>query len=127
MQGLRVLGPPAYFSDFRLYCLQVCRMVKIGMQHGASGAASHAYGYLGIVLAAVFHRYRDAYGFAKLACDLVEKHGFIAYQSKVYSVMAAVAFWTQPIANVIDFIRTGIPPPINTGDLSFPSYVIPGF
>src|SRR5712672_1901282 len=90
MQVLAVLGPPAYFTDFRLYCLQVCRMANVSMQHGASGAAAHAYGFLGIVLAAVFHRYRDAYGFAKLACDLVEKHGFIAYQSTVYSAMAAV-------------------------------------
>jgi predicted ATPase len=27
MQVLSVLTPPAYFTDFRLYCLQVCRMV----------------------------------------------------------------------------------------------------
>jgi PAS domain S-box-containing protein len=126
MQVLAVLGPPAYFTDFRLYCLQVCRMANVSMQHGASGAAAHAYGFLGIVLAAVFHRYRDAYGFAKLACDLVEKHGFIAYKSKVYSAMAAVAFWTQPIANVIDFIRTGIRTAIETGDLYFACYGMHG-
>jgi len=28
---------------------------------------------------------RDAHRFAKLACDLVEKHGFIAYQAKAYT------------------------------------------
>ncbi|WP_334403521.1 ATP-binding sensor histidine kinase [Bradyrhizobium sp. AZCC 2289] len=126
MQVLAVLGPPAYFTDFRLYCLQVCRMANVSMQHGSTGAAAHAYGYLGIVLAAVFHRYRDAYDFAELACDLVEKHGFIAYQSKVYSAMAAVAFWTQPIASVIDFMRTGIRRAIETGDLYFACYGMHG-
>jgi PAS domain S-box-containing protein len=126
MQVLAVLGPPAFLTDFRLFCLQVCRMVSIGMQHGASGAAAHAYGYLGIALAAVYHRHRDAYGFAKLACDLVEKHGFIAYRSKVYSAMAAVAFWTQPIANVIDFMRAGIRTAIETGDLYFACYGMHG-
>jgi hypothetical protein len=30
----------------------------------------------------VFHRYSEGYRFAKLACDLVEKHGFIAYQGE---------------------------------------------
>jgi len=127
LQVLSVLSPPAYFTDFRLYCLQVCRMANISMQHGASGAAAHAYGYWGIVLASVFHRYRDAYGFAKLACDLVEKHGFIAYQSKVSLAIAAVAFWTQPIANVIDFMRTGIRRAIETGDMYFACYGMHGF
>jgi PAS domain S-box-containing protein len=127
LQVLSVLGPPAYFTDFRLYCLQVCRMANVSMQHGASGATAHAYGYWGVVLASVFHRYRDAYRFAKLACDLVEKHGFIAYQSKVYLAMAAVAFWTQPIANVIDSMRTGFRTAIETGDLNFACYGMHGY
>jgi len=126
LQVLSVLSPPAYFTDFRLYCLQVCRMANISMQHGASGAATHAYGFWGIVLASVFHRYRDAYGFAKLACDLVEKHGFIAYQSKVHLAMAAVAFWTQPIANVIDSMRAGFRTAIENGDLKFACYGLHG-
>jgi len=71
------------------------------------------------MLGPVFHRYRDAYRFAKLACDLVEKHGFITYQSKVYFAMASVAFWTQPIASVIDFMRTGFRIAIERGDLNF--------
>jgi PAS domain S-box-containing protein len=126
LQMLSVLSPPAYFTDFRLYCLQVCRMANVSMQHGASGAAAHAYGFWGIVLASVFHRYRDAYGFAKLACDLVEKHDFIAYQSKVHLAMAAVAFWTQPIANVIDSMRMGFRTAIETGDLNFACYGMHG-
>ncbi|MEA2718980.1 MAG: hypothetical protein QOJ39_844, partial [Candidatus Eremiobacteraeota bacterium] len=36
MQVLSVLGPPAYFADFHLFCFIACRMVKIGMQHGIS-------------------------------------------------------------------------------------------
>ena len=36
----------------------------------------------GMILGPVFHRYSDGYRFAKLACDLVEKHGFVAYQAK---------------------------------------------
>jgi PAS domain S-box-containing protein len=126
LQVLSVLSPPAYFTDFRLYCLQVCRMANVSMQHGASGAAAHAYGLWGIVLASVFHRYRDAYGFAKLACDLVEKHGFIAYRSKVYLATAAVAFWTQPIANVIDSVRTGFRRAVETGDMYFACYGMHG-
>ena len=84
MQVLSVLTAPAYFTDLRLCCLQACRMVKISLQHGISGDSASAYGHLGIVLGSVFHRYSEGYRFAKLACDLVEKHGFIASRAKVY-------------------------------------------
>jgi PAS domain S-box-containing protein len=122
MQVLSVLTPPAYFTDFRLYCLQVCRMVKVSMQHGTSGPSAHAYGFWGIVLGLVFHRYRDAHRFAKLACDLVEKHGFIAYQAKAYTSMGIVALWTQPITTAIDFNRAAFRTAAETGDLTSACY-----
>jgi PAS domain S-box-containing protein len=118
MQVLSVLPPPAYFTDFHFYCLLVCRMVNVSMQHGTSGASAYAYGRLGTILGPAFHRYPEGYRFAQLACDLVEKHGFIAYQAKVHFVMGWVAFWTQPIASAIDFTRAGFRTAIETGDLT---------
>jgi PAS domain S-box-containing protein len=122
MQVLSVLTPPAYFTDFRLYCLQVCRMVNVSIQHGTSGPSAHAYGFLGIVLGLAFHRYRDAHRFAKLACDLVEKHGFIAYQAKAYVSMGIAALWTQPITTAIDFNRMAFRTATETGDLTSACY-----
>jgi PAS domain S-box-containing protein len=122
MQVLSVLTPPAYFTDFRAYCLQVCRMVNVSIQHGTSGASAHAYGFLGIVLGLAFHRYSDAYRFAKLGCDLVEKHSFIAYQAKAYVSMGIVALWTQPIATAIDFNRMAFRAATETGDLTSACY-----
>jgi PAS domain S-box-containing protein len=121
MQALTDLTLAAYLTDYHLWCLQVCRMVKVSMLHGTSGAGALAYGYCGCMLP-VFHRYRDAYSFAKLACDLVEKHGFIAYQSKVQYAMGTVAFWTQPVATAIGFMRAGFRTAIETGDLTFACY-----
>jgi PAS domain S-box-containing protein len=123
MQVLSVLTPAAYFTDFHLWCLQVCRMVNVTIQHGTSGTSAHAYGYWGTMLGPVFHRYCDAYRFAKLSCDLVEKHGFIAYLSKVQYAMGTVAFWTQPIATAIDFMRAGVRTANETaGDLTVACY-----
>src|SRR6267378_6601473 len=122
MQVLSVLTPPAYFTDFRAYCLQVCRMVNVSIQHGTSGASAHAYGFLGIVLGLAFHRYSDAYRFAKLGCDLVEKHSFIAYQAKAYVSMGIAALWTQPIATAIDFNRMAFRTATETGDLTSACY-----
>ena len=122
MQVFSVLTPPAYFTDFSLYCLQVCRMATIGMQYGTSDASAHAFAFWGVVLGQVFHQYRDAHRFAKLACDLVEKHGFIAYHAQVRYAMGTVAFWTQPIAAAIDSMRATIRAAIESGDLTFACY-----
>ena len=103
---LSVLFPPAYYTDSRLWCSQVCRMVTISLQHGTSEDAATAYGFWGIIVGLIFNRYDEGYRFAKLARDLVEKHGFIACQAKVYSSLASIAMWTQPIATAIDFWRT---------------------
>jgi len=91
-------------------------MVKFGMQHGTSGASALAFGYFGNFLGPVFHRYADGYRFSKLACDLVEKHGFIAYQAKSYHGMG-----TSPLdaANLERYrlMRATFRKAIETGDL----------
>jgi PAS domain S-box-containing protein len=122
MRVLADLMPAAYLTDTRLCCLQICRMVKVSMQYGVSGASAQAYGNWGTMLGPVFHRYHDAHRSAKLACDLVEKHGFIAYRARVHYTMGRVAFWTQPITAAIDFMRATFRPAIETGDLTLACY-----
>ena len=116
MQALSVLGR-AYFADRRLACMHACRMVNVAMQHGTSSASALAYGDFGSMLGPVFHRYRDAYRFAKLACDLVEKHGFVASRGRVHFQMGRVAFWTQPLATAIDLMRSIFSGAIDAGGL----------
>jgi predicted ATPase/signal transduction histidine kinase len=122
MQALSALTPSASFTDFKLFCLLACRMVNVSMEHGICGASAHGCALLGTILGPVFHRYDDGYRFARLACDLVEKHGFIAYQPKVYHAAGTVAFWTQPIGVAIDFMRATFRTGIDTGDLTFACY-----
>jgi PAS domain S-box-containing protein len=124
MQVLSTLLDPAYFTDFHLFCLLVCRMVNVATQHGMCGASAHAYGYWGIVLGPVFHRYREGYRSAKLAFDLVEKHGFIAYRAKVYRAMGIAALWTQPITTALDFNRAAFRAASETGDLTYACYSV---
>jgi predicted ATPase len=124
MQVLSTLQAPAHITDFHLLCLLVCRMVNISMQDGTSGASAHGYALLGYILGPAFHRYSEGYRFAKLACDLVEKHGFIAYHAKVYHAMGTVALWTQPIGTAIDLMRATFRTAIEAGDLTFACYSI---
>jgi PAS domain S-box-containing protein len=122
MQVLSVLISAAYHTDLHLWCLSICRMVNISMQHGMSGASAQGCASLGYVLGPVFHRYSEGYRFSNLACDLVEKHRFIAYEAKVYYSMWLAATWTQPIATAIEFLRAAFRTATETGVLTFACY-----
>ena len=92
------------------------------MQHGISDASTLGFALLGFISGPVFHRYGEGYQFAKLACDLAEKHGFIANQPNVYHATGTVSFWTQPSGAAIDFMRATFRAAVETGDLSFACY-----
>ena len=110
------------YIDRHLYCLILCRLVNVSLQHGTSGAGAFFYGAFGYILGPIFHRYRDGNRFAKLACDLAEKQSAGAYRAKVHNTMALVAVWTQPIGSVIDLHRAAFRAANETGDLTFACY-----
>ena len=122
MQVFASLAEVGYFTDFHLFCMLICRMVNISMRHGVSGASTHGYAYFGWILGPAFHRYREGYRLGRLACDLVEKHGFITYKAKVYHDMGLVSAWTQPITSVIELRRVGTRTATETGDLTYACY-----
>ena len=117
MKVLSVLLAPTLLTDFRLCCFPACRMVTLSVQYGASGDSAFAYAYWAQLLGPVFHRYGEGYRFAKLAGDLVDKHGFIAGRGRVYIRLGSIAVWTQPITTAIDFNQTGIRAAVEAGDL----------
>jgi predicted ATPase/GAF domain-containing protein len=115
---------PANFVDNRLYRLQVCRLVRISLLHGTSRSATEAYGSLGMLLGPVFHRYSEAYRFAKLACDLSERYGFIGSKARVYTGLGVIAGWTQPIATSNAFLQTTIRAGLETGAPTYASFAL---
>jgi PAS domain S-box-containing protein len=122
MRLLSAVLDAAYHTDFNLFCLLPCRMVNVSLEHGISGASAQAFGWLGTVLGPKFNRHNDGYRFAKLACDLVEKHGFVAYKTTSYLAMQRIALWTQPIATAIEFNRAAFRTATEAGTLSWACY-----
>jgi len=116
---LSALRDSVFFADFHLYCFLTCRMVNISIRHGMSGASTQGLANFGLILGAEFHRYTEGYRFARLACDLVEKHNFNAYQARVHNTMGMVAAWTQPIATALDFTRAAFRAATEAGDLTY--------
>jgi signal transduction histidine kinase/GAF domain-containing protein len=122
MQVFSILAEVSWFTDFHFYCMLVCRMVNVSIQHGMSGPSAHGYACLGSMLGPAFHRYLEGYRLARLACDLVEKHGFTAYQTKAYHDLAAVSLWTQPITSAIELRRAVTRDATETGNLTYACY-----
>jgi PAS domain S-box-containing protein len=102
--------------------LILCHLVNVSLQHGTSGGGAYAYGAFGVMLGPIFHRYREGYSFAKLACDLAGKQSVAAYRAKIHNAMALAAVWTQPIASFIDLHRAVFRIANETGDLTFACY-----
>jgi PAS domain S-box-containing protein len=117
MAMLSTLNTPAYFTDSNLYCLLLCRMVNLSLSHGVCGPSAHGYGYFGFILGPVFRRYGEGYRFAKLACDLVEKHGFIADRARSFHSLGLTAAWTHPISTAIDLLLVTYRAATEAGDL----------
>jgi PAS domain S-box-containing protein len=122
MGVLSALTAPAIFTDDELNRLHTCRMVSLSLQHGTSGAATHSYAGFGTMLGPHFRRYPDGYRFGKLACDLVEKHGFAAYEAKMCLTMEMIVLWSEPIANALHYIRQAFRAATETGDLARACY-----
>ena len=122
MQVLSALGPPAYFTDFHSFCLLVCRMVNVSMQHGMSGAsalrlcASWVYPRPGLSPLPRGLSFRQARMRPRREARLHRQPGEGPPRD------GNVAFWTQPIGDAIDFMRAAFRAAIETGDLSFACY-----
>ena len=117
---LSAMLPATYFTNLNLYYLLACRIVNVSMEYGVNGASANAYAFCGLnIVGSVFHRYRESFRFAKLAFDLVEKHGFLAYRAKVLLAMGMASFWSQPITTAINFLRAAYRDAVETGDLIF--------
>jgi PAS domain S-box-containing protein len=118
MGVLTVLFAPAYFTDINLVRLHLCHMLNVSMKYGTTDASTHAYAWFGTTLGSAYRRYSDGYRFGKLACDLVEKHKFLAYRARTYFSMEMVVLWTQPIGIALDYIRAAFRAGVDGGDLN---------
>jgi PAS domain S-box-containing protein len=122
MKVLSALFAAAQLTDSRLSCLQSCRMVTLSIRHGTSGGSAFAYALWGSLLGHLFHSYSEGYRFSKLACDVVEKHHFIASRASVYCPYGVVAAWTQPIGTAIELNEIAMRAAIETGSPVFVCY-----
>src|SRR6266481_1387952 len=72
---LTKLGPAAFFTDFTLFSLVVCRAINLSLEHGYTDGSCPHFEWLGAVAGACFGDYQAGFRFGQLGYDLVEKRG----------------------------------------------------
>ncbi len=122
MQALAIPLEAAFFTDAQLYRLLLCRLVRQGIEMGASPAWAHACAFFGVVLGPIFGRHDEGDRFAALAGVLVERHGFAAQRARVRYAMGMVAFWTRPVSTAIEDMQAAAAAADELGDLTFACY-----
>jgi PAS domain S-box-containing protein len=118
MQVLSVLYAPAFFTDEMLVGLYTCHMINLTLAHGMTEASPHAFAWFGVVLGHVRGRYAEGYRFARLACDCVEKHGFVGHRARTLFSLELVSLWTRPVSLALDDIRAVFTTAIESGDVA---------
>lgn len=108
MSVMAWIYPPAFYVDPAFTDLLVCTMVRLSILHGNAPASPHAYATFGAALCSKFEAYQEGYAFGKLACELTEKPGFIAFKSEVFQTHAClISIWTQHVRTQVEYAWTG--------------------
>jgi PAS domain S-box-containing protein len=123
MDVLAEILPPASWTDKNLYCLVVCRMANLSLQHGHSDASCLAYVYLGMILGPHFGDYRAGFRFGQLAIDLVDKRGLNRFKARVYMCFGyLVNPWVRHLNTCRTMLRRAFDMALDAGDLTFAGY-----
>src|SRR5712664_316476 len=83
MDVLNAVLSSASWTDETLFCLVLCRMANLSLEHGNSDGSCFAYVCLGMLLGHRFGNYPAGFSFGKLGLDLVEQRGLRQFEGRV--------------------------------------------
>ena len=120
---LTKLGPAAFFTDFTLHSLVVCRAINLSLEHGFSDGSCPHFEWLGAVAGARFGDYHAGLRFGQLGYDLVEKRGLKRFQARTYNNFGVqVLPWARHLKASRDLFRRAFETANQMGDLTFAAF-----
>jgi PAS domain S-box-containing protein len=123
MDVLTAVLTAALWTDENLFCLVICRMANLSLEHGNSDGSCFAYVCLGTLLGPRFGNYQAGFSFGKLGLDLVEQRGLRRFEARVELIFGgAVLPWTRPIRTGSSLLRRAFDVANRRGDLTYAGY-----
>ncbi|MDC3955826.1 AAA family ATPase [Polyangium jinanense] len=118
MGVLRGMGVAAYLVDPNLVYLLATRRIELSLRHGNAESSAHAYIDFAMEISWRFERYKEAYRFGKVACDLADRSSFITTKSFAFTIFGHhIAFWMRGYRESGLAGRIGFNAAIESGDL----------
>jgi PAS domain S-box-containing protein len=123
IEVLESCAAPALFTDRLLYCLVVCRMVNLSLQHGNGDGSSFAYILFGMVLGPHFGDYPTGFRFGKLGLELLDRCDQDRIKVRGYTGFASLLnHWTNHLSTSRPILRRTFTLASNIGDLTHACY-----
>jgi PAS domain S-box-containing protein len=114
---------PSWAYDEHLSSLVICRLVKLGLEHGNWDGSCFGYVWYAVIAA---HRFGDSeHGLriGQLGSVLAEKRGPTRYQARTYlSLGALVMPWARHPSSGQELVRQAFAAASRVGDLTFAAY-----
>ena len=114
---------PVLYSDLNLLAVIACRSAALCIRFGNPDSAGTNYPLLGLVMAAVFGRYQDAYDLGRLGRELVDRRGLEAHLARAYLLSAFTNQWREPLADGAALARRAFDVAARGGDITYACYV----
>lgn len=119
MRLLAEMQPPAYFSNFNMTILVICRMINLCLERGTASTSAQGLVLLGYAIGPAFGRYEDGYRIAKLAGRLAVERNVAVDIARVNHLTGLAAAWTEPLPTALDWLRSAFRGGVEAGDLYY--------
>ncbi|HCD2233282.1 TPA: AAA family ATPase [Enterobacter hormaechei] len=118
---MNLLYSASIFASFtcpRLHFLLLCRMMHLTLDHGITGASTTAMAWFGVLIGHRYAEYRLGFEYGTLARELVNRHGYDAYEAKTLLPLDQLSVWTQPLSYTIECAKACFTSAVTHGDMT---------
>ena len=118
---MNLLYSASIFASFtcpRLHFLLLCRMMHLTLDRGITGASTTAMAWFGVLIGHRYAEYRLGFEYGTLARELVNRHGYDAFEAKTLLPLDQLSVWTQPLSYTIECAKACFTSAVTHGDMT---------
>ncbi len=120
---LTKMVPPALFTDRNLFALVTCRGSSLSIERGNNDGSCLIYVWFSDIAGHRFGDYQDAFRFAQLGYDLIEKRGLKRFQASTYVSFAGMIMpWMKRLSDCRNVQGQAFEIANKIGDLTYAVY-----
>ncbi len=93
-------------------------MMHLTLDHGITGASTTAMARFGVLIGQRYAEYRLGFQYGTLARELVNRHGYDAFEAKTLLPLDQLSVWTQPLSFTIECAKACFTAAVTHGDMT---------